>query len=63
MTAFNSVDIKLFADKVSWAKNQARGTSERKLRDEYLALASAYEHLIENIKRQGPIEEFTLVNS
>jgi hypothetical protein len=57
MAAFNSVDIEAFQGRVTWARKQAQATPDRNLRDEYISVALAYERLIKDIERQGPVEE------
>jgi hypothetical protein len=54
---FNQLDLDAFLAKAAWARNQAQAATEQKVRDEYLTLALAYEQLVRDIERQGPIDQ------
>jgi hypothetical protein len=51
MGGFSQSDVDRFAATAAWARNQAHAARNEGLRREYLALAQAYERLVEDILR------------
>jgi hypothetical protein len=55
MGRFSQSELDEFAAKAAWARNQAQAATDDRLQHEYLALALAFERLVQEIgKAQDP---------